>query len=304
MDGDASLNSNHIEENAEGVDSSRNLAAQRVRQYLSEQENLRASDEMVQRYIRAVGGRDARKAAKRLKLTLEWYQHENIESLMCPACPRVKSSHYMQCVCFDRFDRPTIYSCLELATNKDIEDNRRHMVATFETAVLLMGQNVSQWNWILDFHGFGIRDCDPRLAKIFLNMAAEHYPERLGHFFVIDAPTLFSSLFKTIRPLIDPKTAKKILFLKLNNENAIHKHMGKYYEADVLDWLVAEMRDNRIKRNPGDKVYDYEALANAVLEKKDVSNQNGCHNHLCGPGFLERVNSLDSAMERIKQYLH
>lgn len=245
MDGNESLNSSDMEGDAEGELSSKGLAAQRVRQYLSEDENVRATDEMVERYIRAVGGRDARKAAKRLKLTLEWYQHENIDSLMCPACPNVKSSHYMHCVCFDRFDRPTIYSCLELATNKDIEDNRKHMVATFETAVLLMGENVSQWNWILDFHGFGIRDCDPRLAKIFLNLAAEHYPERLGHFFVVDAPTLFSSLFKTIRPLIDPKTAKKILFLKLKDEAAIHKHMGKYYEADVLDWLVAEMRDNR-----------------------------------------------------------
>lgn len=245
MNGNASVYSNGSEELAEREDCSKDLDAQHVRQYLSEQENIRASDEMVERYIRAVGGRDARKAAKRLKLTLEWYQQENIESLVCPVCPKVKSSHYMHCACFDKCDRPTIYSCLELATNKDIEDNRKHMVATFETAILLMGENVSQWNWILDFHGFGIRDCDPRLAKVFLNLAADHYPERLGHIFVIDAPTLFSGLFKTIRPLIDPKTAKKILFLKLNDEEAIYKHMGQYYEADVMDWLFAEMKDNR-----------------------------------------------------------
>ena len=41
-----------------------------------------------------------------------------------------------------------------------------------------------------DFHGFSIRDCDPRLAKIFLNLSAAHYPERLGTFFIVSAPTV------------------------------------------------------------------------------------------------------------------
>lgn len=31
-------------------------------------------------------------------------------------------------------------------------------------------------------------DCDPRLAKVFLDLSAAHYPERLGLFLVIDAP--------------------------------------------------------------------------------------------------------------------
>ena len=62
----------------------------------------------------------------------------------------------------------------------------------------------------------------------------------------------------------------------------------------------------RIKRNPGDKVYDYEALAKRILEKDGMllNKHDGCHSHLCGPGFVERVNSLQAAMERIKLYLH
>lgn len=32
----------------------------------------------------------------------------------------------------DLADRPVIYSCLELATNRNIEDNRKHMISTFE----------------------------------------------------------------------------------------------------------------------------------------------------------------------------
>jgi len=70
---------------------------------------------------------------------------------------------------------------------------------------------------------------------------------------------------------------------------------------------VYSIHVHRVKRNPGDKVYDYEALAKAVMGE-DLSHldgmQNGCHHNLCGPGFLERVNKLNTAMERIKLYLH
>ena len=47
--------------------------------------------------------------------------------------------------------------------------------------------------------GAGMADCDPRLAKAFLDVSAKHYPERLGQFFVVDAPSVFSLLWKGIR---------------------------------------------------------------------------------------------------------
>ena len=43
----------------------------------------------------------------------------------------------------------------------------------------MMPEGVSQWVWASDFHGFGYRDLDPRMARIFLHVSAEHYPERL-----------------------------------------------------------------------------------------------------------------------------
>ena len=51
-----------------------------------------------------------------------------------------------------------------------------------------MPAGVGQWVWVSDFKGFGMSDCDPRLAKVFLDLSAAHYPERLGLFLVIDAP--------------------------------------------------------------------------------------------------------------------
>ncbi len=39
-------------------------------------------------------------------------------------------------------------------------------------------------------------DVDPAMARVFLNVSAEYYPERLGHFVVLDAPSVFNMLFK------------------------------------------------------------------------------------------------------------
>ena len=54
--------------------------------------------------------------------------------------------------------------------------------------VQAMPAGVGQWVWVSDFKGFGMSDCDPRLAKVFLDLSAAHYPERLGLFLIIDAP--------------------------------------------------------------------------------------------------------------------
>ena len=43
---------------------------------------------------------------------------------------------------------------MELAANKSIEDNRRHMISVFEAAIALMPPGIESWSWVLDFHGF------------------------------------------------------------------------------------------------------------------------------------------------------
>lgn len=58
------------------------------------------------------------------------------------------------------------------------------------------------------------RDCDPRLAKMFLDISEKHYPERLAEFFVISAPSMFNMLWNAIQPWVDPYTREKIRFLQ------------------------------------------------------------------------------------------
>jgi hypothetical protein len=51
------------------------------------------------------------------------------------------------------------------------------------------------------------------MAHTFLDLAARHYPERLGTFFLVDAPSIFVTLWNALLPFIDPVTRKKIRFL-------------------------------------------------------------------------------------------
>lgn len=58
------------------------------------------------------------------------------------------------------------------------------------------------------------RDCDPRLAKMFLDISEKHYPERLAEFFVISPPSVFNILWNAIQPWVDPYTRNKIRFVQ------------------------------------------------------------------------------------------
>ena len=71
-------------------------------------------------------------AIRRLQETLDWRRDIDVESITCSACLADPRSHYMHPVGFDCLGRPVIYSCLQLAANRSVEDNRRHMIACFE----------------------------------------------------------------------------------------------------------------------------------------------------------------------------
>lgn len=260
-----------------------------VRVLLSSEENARCPDDMVDRYWRATS-KDPRHTARRLRETLAWLSKEQPHQTLCPACLEDgpgRCSHYMHVACRDKLHRPVIYSCLQHAQNKIVQDNVKHMIMVFETAIGLMGAGVEQWCWVLDFHGFSIRDCDPRLARIFLNLAATHYPERLGHFWIIDAPALFNTLWSAVSPFIDPKTKKKIAFLSLRNRKTLVNTLSEHFNQETIDWLLMEMEDNRSVK-AGMKRYDYGALGDIRDGTMEIPSYN-THCNLGSPSYLEEL---------------
>ncbi|EFJ46012.1 hypothetical protein VOLCADRAFT_93811 [Volvox carteri f. nagariensis] len=248
-----------------------------------------ADDTTVKRFIRATGGNLAL-SAKRLNATLAWRAKVRPEEVVCRACAREPKSHYMHLAGFCRQGRPIIYSCLELATNKVFEDNRDHMIQTFEMAVKCMPPGVEQWIWVCDFKGFGVADANPKLAKLFLEMSGEHYPERLGLFLVVDAPSLFGMLWKAISHFVDPKTYKKIRFLPFDaarndvlSKSRLKAEMDLHFDPVTTAWFLREMNENRDKAKSAKKFYNIYSIYEQALEGQLCDGHEHkycCHGHL------------------------
>lgn len=238
-------------------DATRGDEVQFIWEKLNSEEQAAADDSTIRRFIRATGG-DLNLSVSRLRATLAWRKTVQPEEVVCKACAKDPRAHYMHLVGYSRSGCPVIYSCLALAKNRNYEDNKNHMIQTFEMAVRCMSHGTEQWIWVCDFYGFGMGDMNPKLGRTFLDMSAQHYPERLAHFIVLDAPRLFSGLWHVLQPFVDPKTKKKIIFIPYDVDqqtSSCKKVLSEYLDEDTLQWILMECAENRDKQVAARKEY-------------------------------------------------
>ncbi|KAF0482752.1 sec14 cytosolic factor [Gigaspora margarita] len=83
---------------------------------------------------------------------------------------------------------------------------------------------------ILDLKGVSLRSFASvsNFVKQASNIGQNYYPERMGKFYIINAPMLFSSVWSFVRPLLDEVTAAKIVIL------------GSKYKQTLLENIPAE----------------------------------------------------------------
>lgn len=269
-------------------------------------------DKMAARYIRATGG-DMKKAESRLKSSLLWRKEVNPESMVCHACRKDMRSHYLHVVGFCKIQRPVMYSCLKLSPNKDPEAGRAKMISVFERSIRMMPEGVEQWIWFSDFHGFGMADLNPAMARIFLDVSATHYPERLGVYFLVDTPTIFEILWKIVKPLLDPVTAKKLVFVPYDpdvktGKSKLKQALAEYFDDDLGDWLLREMAENRDKAKVAKKTFDiqetYERAVKGDLVPDEPHDLRGTQKvfkkYLADPSLLlpQAIKRGDAALEK------
>ncbi|CAG8514613.1 1368_t:CDS:1 [Paraglomus brasilianum] len=83
---------------------------------------------------------------------------------------------------------------------------------------------------ILDLKGVSLRSFSSVFGYVKQASAIgqNYYPERMGKFFIINAPMLFSSVWSLVKPMLDEVTAAKIVIL------------GSKYEKVLLEYIDAD----------------------------------------------------------------
>eukprot|EP00287_Rhodomonas_sp_CCMP768_P032059 CAMPEP_0202854826 /NCGR_PEP_ID=MMETSP1389-20130828/91203_1 /ASSEMBLY_ACC=CAM_ASM_000865 /TAXON_ID=302021 /ORGANISM="Rhodomonas sp., Strain CCMP768" /LENGTH=179 /DNA_ID=CAMNT_0049533427 /DNA_START=195 /DNA_END=730 /DNA_ORIENTATION=- len=117
--------------------------------------------------------------------------------------------------------------------------------------------------WVIDFNGFGMRDCNPRMATTAIPMFADQYPERMGQIVLINPPAAFQILWRAVKPILDPVTKEKIVLLR--GQKAIAQYSETHWRHDpaMAAWLDAAVFSTR--GSPGS--FPAASLSNALADE-------------------------------------
>ncbi|KAI9028893.1 CRAL-TRIO domain-containing protein, partial [Phycomyces nitens] len=171
------------------------------------------TDATLKRYLRARKW-DFEAAKNMLENTVKWRRGYKPDTLDPDYIKPEAETGKMYFNGFDNCGRPVWIMRPRLQNSKDAERQIKHVVYSLERGIRLMPAMVEKIAIIVDFkessasHNPSVATC-----KKFLDILANHYPERLGIAFVVKSPWFFFATFKIISPFMDPITKQKIKFV-------------------------------------------------------------------------------------------
>ncbi|KAK0607755.1 hypothetical protein LWI29_020056 [Acer saccharum] len=167
----------------------------------------------VDRFLRAKGD-SVKKAAKHLRACLSWRENIGIDQNLTAD---EFSSELAEGVAFvaghDEDFRPVVVFRIKQDYQKFHSQKlfTRLLVFTLEVAIGNMSKNMDQFVLLFDASFFRSASAFMNLLLTTLKIVAEYYPGRLYKAFVIDPPSLFSYLWKGVRPFVELSTATTVV---------------------------------------------------------------------------------------------
>ncbi|GFP84026.1 random slug protein 5 [Phtheirospermum japonicum] len=164
----------------------------------------------VERFLRAKG-ESVKKTAKQLRNCLAWRDSIGADTLIADEFSAELAEGVAYVAGHDDELRPVMIFRIKQDYQKFHSQKlfTRLLVFTLEVAIQTMPKNVDQFVLLFDASFFRSASAFMNMLLATLKIIADYYPGRLHKAFVIDPPSLFTYLWKGVRPFIDlsPLTA-------------------------------------------------------------------------------------------------
>lgn len=187
-----------------------------------------------ERYLRATKG-DTAQAIQRLAATLAWRAGLSMDSALArPHWPFGAIKHHYphafhlygrrgEPVYYERPARADLAALTAAGITLDALLYHYALVTEFLWTRVSAAQDgpLSQAITVLDLDGLRLRDFAGDVAAFVRRAAAftgEHYPERAGVIYVLNAPASFGVVWRLVRPLVDPVTLAKVQILTAGDD--------------------------------------------------------------------------------------
>ncbi|ESW33828.1 hypothetical protein PHAVU_001G101900 [Phaseolus vulgaris] len=235
------------------------------------------SDASILRYLRA-RSYNTTKAAKMLKVTMKWrleFKPEKIKWV--DISQEAERGRLYKADYLDKQGRivfvirPGIQS-----TNTPIAQIK-YLIYCLENAIWNLGSNQEQMVWLIDFQGWNTACLSMKVARDTAQILQAHYPERLGIAIFYNPPKVFESFWTMVKPFLEPKTHKKVIFVYPDNPRSCMV-MEEHLDMDKLESYFG-----------GKNIVGFNFEAYARKMKADESNMSGVYDSCCSssPGLLD-----------------
>ncbi|CAB4292041.1 unnamed protein product [Prunus armeniaca] len=197
----------------------------------------------VERFLKAKGD-SVKKAAKQLRACLSWRQSIGTENLIADEFSAELAEGVAYVSGHDEESRPVLIFRIKQDYQKFHSQKlfTRLLVFTLEVAIESMPKNVEQFVLLFDASFFRSASAFMNLLLAALKTAAEYYPGRLFKAFVIDPPTMFSYLWKGVRPFVELSTATMVVSSLDFEESLDFNDFSNYPRASSLRFDPASIK--------------------------------------------------------------
>ncbi|XP_038991637.1 uncharacterized protein LOC120114938 [Hibiscus syriacus] len=170
------------------------------------------SNACVERFLRAKGD-NVKRAARHLRACLAWRESVGTENLTADEFPTEIAEGAAYIAGHDEESRPVMVLRMKQDYSKFHSPKQftRLLVFTLEVAISTMPKNIEKFVLLFDAGFFRSASAFMNLLLAALRIVGEYYPGRVHKAFVIDPPSLFSYLWKGVRPFLELSTATLVV---------------------------------------------------------------------------------------------